>query len=191
MTVLITVTDDVPADCGAEAARLTPLQTVRAKVDWPLVAGDSEDGMRPEVVACLSRALAACGKVAFHCDQVLDGAEITIPIASRLITDRLLDLAGLGGKTVSVAIASDPIVIAALFTYGGWSYAAQSALVFDPDVDPMPIFNALRQGSNWRGRMLPKGVRLLFGPGHDGDFAVVAAVEQSWLERFKTALCWN
>ena len=179
--------DDQPPRL-APPARLEPLRTVRATVYWPLPPEDSEDTVRPDVVAALSSALAACGKVAFRYDGFLPGAEISIPPAPRSVANRLLDIAGLGGNAFGLAVASDPTVVAALFAYGGWSYALQSALVFNPDADTRPILDALRQDLDWRRRSLPQGVRLLFGPGHDGDFAVVAAADRSWLERFKAVL---
>jgi hypothetical protein len=70
----------------------------------------------------------------------------------------------------------------------GWSYAVQAAVVFDPDADLLPILGALRQGLDWRQRPLPDSARLLFGPGHDGDFAVIASADDVWLQRFKAAL---
>ncbi len=187
MKASIEITDGVPPR-GTEAARLEPLRTVRATVDWPLPPEDSEDTVRPDVVSALSSALVACGKVAFRYDGPLAGAETSIPPAPRSIANRLLDIAGLGGNAFGVAVASDPAVAAALFAYGGWSYALQSVLVFDPEADPAPILDVLRQDLDWRGRALPDGVRLLFGPGHDGDFAVIAAIDPSWLERFKASL---
>jgi len=144
--------------------------------------------MPPDVVAAVSQALAACGKVAFRYDDPLEGAEIYDPPAKANLKTRLLDLAGLGEDSFGIVVASDPAVIAALFAYGGWSYAVQSALVFDPAADPAPILDALRQGLNWRQRPLPDSARLLFGPGHDGDFAVIAAPDTVWLTRFKAAL---
>ena len=187
MTSLIQVVDGVPPR-GVEASRLKPLRTVRATVDWPLPSENSEDRVRPEIVAALSRALAACGSVAFRYDDHLPGAAISIPRAPRSVVNRLLDVVGLGGHAFGLAVASDPGVVAALFAYGGWYFAVQVALVFDPEIDPAPILDLLRGDRSWRGRPLPDGVRLLFGPGHDGDFAVVAAADRAWLERFKSAL---
>ena len=173
---------------GTEAARLVPLAAVYATVDWPLPADDSEESVRPDVVAALSRALAACGSVAFRHDTHLAGAVLHQPPPARSVMGRVLDLAGLGEDTFGLAVASDPAVICALFAYGGWSYAAQAALVFDSACDPAPMLAALRDGLDWRGRSLPQGARLLLGPGHDGDFAVVAASDIAWLERFKASL---
>lgn len=187
MKASIQITDGVLAR-GMEAARLEPLRTVRATVDWPLPPEDSEDTVRPDIVAALCRALAACGKVAFRCDEPLAGAETSIPPTPRSVVNRLLDIAGFGGDAFGLVVASEPTIVAALFAYGGWSYALQSVLVFDPDINASPILEAVRQEPDWRGRTLPDGVRLLFGPGHDGDFAVIAATDESWLERFKAML---
>ena len=184
MKASIQITDGVPAR-GTEDARLEPLRTVRATVDWPLPPEDSEDTVPPDVVATLSRALAACGKVAFRYDEPLTGAEMSIPPAPRSAVNRFLNMAGLGRDSFGLV---EPTVVAALFAYGGWSYALQSVLVFDPDIDASPILDLLRQDLDWRGRTLPDGVRLLFGPGHDGDFAVIAATDQSWLDRFRAML---
>ena len=183
----IEIADGVAANRGAEAARLLPLRAVRATVDWPLPPDDSEETILPDVVAALSRALAACGSVAFRYDEPLEGATIYHPPPKQSVKDRLLGLAGLGNELFGLAVALDPAVIGALFAYDGWSFAVQSALVFDPAADPSPILDALRLDLDWRGRTLPEGARLLFGPGHDGDFAVVAAADPVWLERFKAA----
>ena len=88
-------------------------------MDWPLPPEDSEDTVRPDVAAALSDALTACGKVAFRYDGPLAGAEISIPPAPRSVANRLLDIAGLGGDAFGLAVASDPMVVAALFAYGG------------------------------------------------------------------------
>ncbi len=173
---------------GTEAARLVPRHTVCATVDWPLPPAESADAVRPDVIAALSCALATCGSVAFRHDTPVVGAVTHEPPPTRSIKDRLLDLAGLGDDTFGLAIAPDPAAVSALFAYGGWSYAAQAALVFDPAVDPTPILQALREGLDWRGRALPEGARLLFGPGHDGDFAVIAASNRLWIEKFEAAL---
>ncbi len=184
----IEITDGLGDDRGTEAARLAPRMAVCATVDWPLPADASEESIRPDVVAALSRALAACGSVAFRHDAPLAGAVLHQPPPARSTMGRVLDVAGLGEYTFGLAVASDPAVIVGLFTYGGWSYAAQAALVFDPTSDPAPMLAALRDGLDWRGRSLPQGARLLFGPGHDGDFAVVAASDIGWLEQFKATL---
>ena len=184
----IEIADGLGEGRGTEAARLVPRAAVYATVDWPLPADDSEESVRPDVVAALSHALAACGSVAFRHDTHLAGAVLHQPPPARSVMGRVLDVAGLGEDTFGLAVASDPAVVGALFAYGGWSYAAQAALVFDPACDPEPILAALRDGLDWRGRTLPQGARLLFGPGHDGDFAVVAASDTGWLEQFKAAL---
>jgi len=174
MNAGITISDGVAAGRGPEAARLLPQFTVLATIDWPLPPDDGEETILPEVVTAVSSALAACGSVAFRYDEPLAGAKIYHPAPSCSITSRPLDIAGMGESLFGIVVATDPEVIAALFDYG-WSYAMQSALVFDPEADPSPILDALRRGLDWRGSPLPSGVRLLFGPGHDGDFAVVAA----------------
>ena len=184
----IEIVDGLSEGRGIEAARLVPRQAVCATVDWPLPADDSEELLRPDVIVALSRALAACGNVAFRHDSPMGGALLYEPPLSRSIKDRLLDIAGLGDDTFGLAVASDPDAIGALFAYGGWSYAVQAALVFDPATNPAPILQALREGLDWRRRPLPDGARLLFGPGHDGDFAVVGASNGIWIERFKAAL---
>ena len=173
---------------GIEAARLISVHTVCAFVDRPLPADGSEETVDLDVVTALSLALAACGNVAFRYDNPLSGAAIFQPPPTRPIKDRLLDLAGLGDENFGLVVASEPSTIGALFAYGGWSYAAQCAVVFDPAADPAPVLHALRCGLDWRERKLPVGARLLFGPGHDGDFAIVAATDAAWLEHFKAAL---
>jgi hypothetical protein len=188
MTAGIQIVEGVAVDRGVEAARLLPRNAVCATVDWPLPPDDKDGTILPDVVAALSQALAACGKVAFRYDDPLEGAEIYDPPAKATLKTRLLDLAGLGEDSLGLVVASDPAVIAAMFAYGGWSYGVQAALVFDPDADPLPILDALRQGLDWRQRPLPDNARLLLGPGHDGDFAVIAAADAVWLKRFEAAL---
>ncbi|MGO4871103.1 MAG: hypothetical protein ACLPGW_10915 [Roseiarcus sp.] len=188
MTAGIEIAEGVAADRGVEAARLKPRNAVCATVDWPLPPDDGEETILRGVVAALSRALAACGSVAFRHDGPLEGAKSYHPPPTRSVEDRLLDLAGLGEDSFGLVVATDPTAVAALFAYGGWSCAAQAALVFDPAADPAPILDALRRGLDWRRRTLPDGARLLFGPGHDGDFAVIAAADPAWLGRFKAAL---
>lgn len=184
----IRIAEGVAAERGAEAARLMPAGAICATVDWPSPAEECDEMIRPDVVAALSTALAACGSVAFRYDDPLPGAELRQPPAPRSVKDRLLDLAGVGDDSFGLVVASDPLAVAALFAYDGWSFAAQSALVFDHAADLWLILDALRLGLDWRGRALPDGARLLFGAGHDGDFGVVAARDRAWLERFQAAL---
>ena len=172
---------------GVEAARLQPQDTVCATLDWPLPPGDGEDAILPDVVTALSLALAACGRVAFRYDEPLKGADAFDPAPGRSILHRLLSFFNLGEYLFGIAVVSNADQVKALFECG-WTFAVQSALVFDPAADPAPIIAALRGGLDWRGRTLPEGARLLFGPGHDGDFAVVAAANTLWLQRFNDAL---
>ena len=156
-------------------------------MDWPLPPDDFEDTVLPDVAQALSHALAACGRVAFRCDDPPPGTDTIPPRPSPLtrVRDKVLGWAGLQDGPFTIAIASDPVAIAALFDYGGWSLGWQAALAFDPTADPAPIFGALQRGLDWQKRNLPPGARLLFGPGHDGAFAVVAAADATWLARFK------
>ena len=50
--------------------------------------------------------------------------EVRRAAAPRSIKDWLLDVAGLGEDSFGIVTASDPVAIAALFAYGGWSYGA-------------------------------------------------------------------
>ena len=192
MTAGIVITDGVAANRGAEAARLCPEHTHCATLDWPLSPADSETTVPSDVVAALSRALAACGSVAFRSDEPPEGADTFYPAGHRSAAERLRNglrnLVGLGDAPFGLVVTTNPAAISALFAYGGWSYAAQAALVFDPAADAEPVLDALRLGLDWRRRLLPAGARLLFGPGHDGDFAVIAAANPEWLARFKAAL---
>lgn len=190
MTAGIELVEGLAANRGAEAARLVPLHATCATVDWPLSSDDAEETVRPDVVALLSQALAACGSVAFRHDHPSGDRGVHQSTRRRSLKDRLIDVAGFGSSSFGLLVATDPVIIANLFAYGGWSYASQLALVFDPDADPAPIMAALRESLDWRNRLLPAGVRLLFGPGHDGDFAVVAAADPSWLSRFKAELLY-
>jgi hypothetical protein len=183
----ITISECNAVDRGGEAARLVPTHAVLAAMDWPLPPDDGEETILPGVVAALSQALAACGIVAFRCDEPLEGATLYDPAPPRSIVNRLLGFAGFGENSFGLVVATDPAVIAALFDHG-WSDAWQAAIVFDPAADPSPVLQALRRRLDWRGWPLPDGARFLFGPGHDGDFAVVAASDPIWLTRFKSAL---
>lgn len=173
---------------GAEAARICPLNAVSALLDWPLPPDDFDDAILPDAAVALSTALAACGRVAFRYDDPLAGAEMFLPPQKRSIIAWGLGLAGFGPDIFGIAVASEPAIVAALFAYGGWSHAIQAALVFDPAADPAPVLAGLRQGLDWRRRALPAGARLLFGPGHDGAFGVIAAADPVWLARFEAAL---
>lgn len=189
MTPEIDITDGVGTGRGIEAARLQPLDAVCATLDWPLSSDDDGDAtIPPAVAAALGQALAACGLVAFRQDDKPYGALFYEPPLKTSIMDRLLDSVGLAPDHFGIVIVANPADIAGLFAYGGWSLAAQAALVLDPEADQVPIVAALRQGLDWRSRPLPPGARLLFGPGHDGDFAVIAAADGYELERFKRAL---
>ncbi len=158
-----------------------------ATVDWPLDQGEGEGTISASVVYALSSALASCGYVAFRYDEPLDGAVLYLRPPSRTLVSWLRYKAGFGETLFGVVEAADHDVIAALFDFG-WTYAMQAALVFEPNADRANIFNALRCGLNWRDRPIPAGARLLFGPGHDGGFAVVATSEPTWLKRFESAL---
>ena len=188
MVASIEVTESVIAGRGAEAARLRPLHATCAIVDWPLPPDDSDVTVLPEIAAALGRALTACGTVAFRYDDPLDGVLSSRPAPTRTIRDWLLDQFGAGRERLRLVTASDPAVVAALFAYDGWGVTMQAALAFDPACDPAPILDALDRGLDWRGRALPLGARLLLGAGHDGAFAVIAATERVWLERFGDAL---
>jgi hypothetical protein len=185
----IEVTLGVSASPRSEAARLQPQNAVYATVNWPLPPDDGEETILPDVVAALSHALAACGSVAFRYDDPLEGATLYQPGPRSSIINRVLDIVGLGAAdSFGLVVSNDPATIAAMFEYGGWTLTMQMAVVFDPSANPAPILTALRGGLDWRERTLPESARLLFGPGHDGDFAVVAAANTTWLERFKDAL---
>ncbi len=190
MPLDIEITDGLGSHLGREAALLHAVGTACMTLDWPLPPDDADGELLPEVVARLSRALAACGHVAFRHDEqpaaALSFHPPRRPAAARL-RDALLAPLGLANPPFALAIAARPAGVAELFAYGGWSFAVQAALVFDPDADPAPILAALRHHGDWRRRPLPPGARLLFAPGHDGAFAVAAGPPE-WLARFKAAL---
>ncbi len=188
MSAGITWVDGVDAGRGAEAVRSVPLDAPCATLDWPLPDAACEQSVAPDVAAALGHALAACGTVAFRHDRPVPGALLYQPPPARTLLTRLLDVAGLGPDDFGLVVAAAPSAVEALFAHGGWSYAMQAALVFDPACDPAGFCAALRGGLDWRRRRLPDGARLLFCPGHDGDFATVAASDQAWLGRFKAAL---
>ena len=159
-------------------------------MNWPLPPDDFEATVLPDVTTVLSHALAACGRVAFRCDDPPPGTEAVLPRPSLLtrMLDGVLGCAGLRDGPFTIAVTSDPAAVAALFDYGGWSLGWQAALVFDPVADPSPVLGVLQRGLDWRQRDLPPGARLLFGSGHDGAFAVVAAPDAAWLARFKAGV---
>ncbi len=191
MTEPITITLGVPRERGAEAARLMPIGAVCAIVDWPLAPDDCETTLMPELARRLVRALAACGHVAFRYDEPDTSFALYAPplppLGGRLV-ESVRNLLGSGSDHCGVAVTASAQGAERLFDYGGWSYAQQAALAFDPASDPTPIIAAVRADLDWRDRALPAAARLLFGPGHDGAFAVLAAADVEWLRRFEAAL---
>ena len=187
----VTVTPGVPRERGIEAARLIPTHASCALIDWPIPPEDCETALLPETARTLARALAACGHVAFRADDP-DPAFLHYQPPSPSPGGRLLEevrgLFGAGTDRPGLAVAATPEGVARLFDFGGWSYAVQAAIVFDPAADPAPILAALGDSLDWRARPLSAPARLLFGPGHDGAFAVVAAADPTWIERFQAAL---
>ena len=184
----IVLTEALDPKRGVEAARLRPENTVIATIDWPLEPGDPENTVTSEVAAILSYALTSCGTVAFRYDEPLAFAATQSLPPPRTFGSEIRHSLGLDKTVFGIVTATDRAVVEALFGYGGWSYAMQAALVLDPAGNPAEALEALAQRLDWRGHGLPLSTRLLFGPGHDGDFAVVAASSRFWLNRFKDAL---
>ncbi len=186
----ITIAEGVSAGRGAEAARLLAKHAVWATVDWPLEQDEGDRTISASVVYALSSALTSCGYVVFRYDEPLDGAVVYLRPPSRTLVSWLRYKAGFGETSFGVVEATDHHVIAALFEFG-WTYALQTALVFEPNADRANIFNALRCGLNWRDRPLPGGARLLFGPGHDGGISYSGSgrsISLSILSRRRTKL---
>ncbi len=86
--------------------------------------------------------------------------------------------------TFGVLATGDETLARNVFAWDGWSVGMQAVLVHDPAADLVPIVQALQHGMDWRGRALPPGCRLLFGSGHDGGFALIAAPSVERLDGF-------
>lgn len=175
---------------GVEAVRLMAEDSVGARLDWPLAAPDTER-VAVDIAMAVAAALVACGTVAFRADEPIAGARWAPPprIGPLARTARLVGRAlGVPAPDRAGVVVSDSAAIAAsLFDFAGWTAADQRALVFAPGSGETVIAAAC-DVDDWRGLRLPPGVRLLLGPGHDGDFAGIAAADADWLERFRQAL---
>ena len=175
---------------GREADRLVVRDAAVGVVDWPVPAND--DGDFPAAVARqLVAALLVCGRLAFRWDaSPPPGESRPHPEPPRSILQIAKRAFGSpSALTFGVLETSDPAVALSLFDYGGWAQGSQAVLAFDPALqNTSSLVAALQGGIDWRKRTLPHGARLLFGPGHDGAFAVVAAAGLEQLDQFARAL---
>lgn len=188
----ISVRPGIDADDGIEAMRLHAAGAVHACVEWSLPA-DEDDGPVPRDVAeRIAAALCACGTVAFRADAPAGASDWyppQKPAAVSRVSGTVARLIGLSAPLRSGVIVSNvPATVAGLFDFDGWTPCDQIVLAFDPETDHGAIVEAVRGVDDWSERALPAGARLLFGPGHDGAFAAVAATNAGWLDRFAIAL---
>lgn len=188
---LLTITRDTSSFVkfqGFEIERLMPSGTISALIEWPLPPGDSDETMTPLTAAVLCSALLRSGHIAFRWDDAASGMGGTFfpePPPPSLKTRVMASLLhGSLPATFGVLVTDDEIVARNLFVWGGWSLGGQAALVYDPAADPAPIVDALQHGMDWSGRTLPPGCKLLFGSGHDGGVALVAASSVEVLNQF-------
>ena len=137
--------------------------------------------------AALCRALLRSGHVAFRWEGSAPPAGATLypeparPWVSAVLVRLLRSDAS---ATFNVVTTGDESVARNIFEWGGWRVALQAVLAYDPAHDATRIVQAVQQGLDWQRRALPPGCRLLFGPGHDGGFAVVAGASLDLLDRF-------
>lgn len=184
---LLTITRGAPSSRGLEIERLRALGTSQALVEWPTPPDDGDEAISPIAAAILCRALLRLGNVAFRWDEdgpVAGGTLFPEPSAS-LVTRVAARLLHDDARATFGAMASgDEAVVRRVFAWDGWSVGMQAALVHDPAADLAPIVQALQHGMDWRRRTLPPGCRLLFGSGHDGGLALVAASGIGMLDTF-------
>ena len=184
---LLTITRGYPSSMGFEIERLRVLGTTQALIEWPLPPDDSDEAISPPAAAVLCRALLRSGRVVFRWD---DGAPATggtfFPEPSSSLVTKVMArlLHDDAHATFGVLATGDETVARNVFAWDGWSVGMQAVLVHDPAADLAPIVQALQHGMDWRGRTLPPGCRLLFGSGHDGGFALVAASSLEMLDDF-------
>jgi hypothetical protein len=188
----ITIVRGYPGGMGHEVERLVAAGAACAVVAWPAPPPDSDDALPEPAAEVLCRALLAIGRLAFRWDAMpesLDKARF-FPAPRRSPLECLASWIMPSDDAVlfGVMTTGDPAVASRLFTYGGWTAAVQAVLAYDPGADSGPIVAALQRGLDWRGRRLPAGARLLFGPGHDGAFGLVAAADAATLDRFAALL---
>ncbi len=179
-------------DDGVELGHLAARGGVLARLDWPLASPDTE-GIAADIAWAVAVALCACGRVAFRADAPNGDARWLPPRHVGSVTRGVAAVGRALGVSApdraGVLITESPAVAATLFDFAGWSAADQRVLVFAPDdAGENDIVAAVREVDDWHGRSLPAAARLLLGPGHDGDFAGIAAAETSWLDRFADAL---
>lgn len=188
----ITIVRRSPAGMGHEVERLVAIGAVCAVVEWPAPPPESDEPLPAPAAEALCRTLLAIGRLAFRWDTMPGsvGEACFFPAPRRSPLERLADriVPKDGSVLFGVMTTADLAVASRLFSYGGWTEAVQAVLAYDPAAESGPIIEALQRGLDWRGRTLPAGARLLFGPGHDGAFALVAAADAATLNRFAALL---
>ena len=184
---LLTITRGTPSSMGFEIQRLRALGTTQALIEWPLPPDDGDEAISAPAAAVLCRVLLRSGHLAFRWD---DGAPAAggsfFPEPSSSLVTRVMArlLHNDAHATFGVLVTGDETVARNVFTWGGWSVGMQAVLVHDPAADLAPIVQALQHGMDWWERTLPPGSRLVFGSGHDGGFALVAAPAIEQLDGF-------
>lgn len=193
---MLTVSRDPDLPPGHhEIERLIPAGAPWAYLDWPLPPPDHDGPITAPTIAMLCAALCASGRLAFRwdADEPPPAGECRFfPPRPRTVladlAESVLHLGG-GGGDHGVLTTGAPSVAAALFSWHGWVWGGQAVLVHDPAIaDPDAVLAALRHGYDWRDRPWLSGVSLLFGPGHDGASAAVAAADAAALDLFLTNL---
>lgn len=187
-----------PDGWGVELERLMPPGAICAVLRWAQPGVDSDDHLPPEAAAALCAGLLAAGDLAFrwHDGQPAPAGarhvyrEPAASVGERLLTASRLFFPNNADTARFAVICTDaPIVARQMFAWNGWEFGQQVALAFEPGATAeAAAVQALARGLDWRRRNLPAGTRLLFGGGHDGAFALVAARDAATLRRFCDAV---
>lgn len=193
----LTISDD-PAlvQDHPEVQRLIPTGSDWAVIDWPLPPDELDTAILPPTAHAICTALLGCGTLAlrwFQDETTPLGQHEIIAAPERTLIQRVASSLLTPGNLhqVDVLATTDILSATALFAWGGWTLGAQAALVFDPEIADLDAVAAqLRHGLDWRRQEWLPGVKLLFGSGHDGGCAVIAANRKTDLTQVLSLLRW-
>ena len=176
-------------EVALQTSNYAPLNSARVLLDWTLPSGISDYTLPPGLEEMLTTAFLRCGNLAFcwcgspeWCNGV---ATVHNP---KRMSSRLVRIFGSifpiirNFDSPSIVLTSTSAVAVHLFKCGLWANGLQRAFVYDPLADlSADLLTDLAKTSDWRNRALPVNVRALFAAGVDGDVALLAASDTSWL----------